>query len=67
MIHTHQYHLQKVTHLVSDFPHVETRFVNDGYDTLVLLLHQVTNDLVVEILNVLPSNTFPLVLLLLLL
>ena len=38
-------------HLVCDFPHVHTRLVEDGKHALVRGLHQVTDDLVVEVIN----------------
>ena len=38
-------------HLVCDFPHVHTRLVEDSENTLVRRLHQITDDLVVEVIN----------------
>lgn len=60
-------HAFRFTHLICDFAHIQTRFISDGYDALVLLLHQVTDDLVIEVFNVLPCNALPFVLLLFLL
>ena len=38
-------------HLVGDFPHVHTGLVQDGENSLVRRLHQLTDDLVVEVIN----------------
>lgn len=37
--------------LISDFAHIHTGFVQHREDTLMLLLHQVHNDLVIEVIN----------------
>lgn len=38
-------------HLIRDFPHIHAGIVQDGNDPFVLLLHQVHDDLVVEVIN----------------
>jgi hypothetical protein len=48
--------LQK--HLIVYFSDSQTSFVHDGNDSLVRRFDQLTNDLVIEILNVGPFNTF---------
>lgn len=55
------------TDLVSDLSDVETGLVNYCYHTLVRRFDQVADDLIVEVLDVLPLYAFPHVLLLLLL
>ena len=54
-------------HGVGDLAHVEARLVHDGDDPLVRLVDQVADDHVVEVVDVLPLDPLPLVLLLLLL
>lgn len=36
---------------ICDFAHVHAGLVQDRYDALVLLLHQVHNDLIIEVIN----------------
>lgn len=38
-------------HLIRDFPHVHAGIVQNGNDPFVLLLHQVHDNLVVEVIN----------------
>ena len=38
-------------HRVGDLAHIEASLVQDGEDARVLLLHQVTDDLVVEVIH----------------
>jgi len=54
-------------HFVSDFANVHAGIVQDCNDPLVLLLHKVHDDLIVEVIDVLPGDALPLVLLLFLL
>ena len=54
-------------HRVGDLPNVEARLVHDGDDPLVRLIDQLADDHVVEVVDVLPLDPLPLVLLLLLL
>ena len=51
-------------YLISNFPNIDASFIHDCNDTLMGLLHQVTDDLVVEVINLLPFNALTLVLLL---
>lgn len=59
-------HLLK-QHGVRDLAHVEAGFVHLCDDALVLLLDQLTDDVVVEVVDVFPLDALSLVLLLLLL
>lgn len=43
--------------LVCDFAHVHAGFVQHGDDALVLLLHQVHNDLIVEVVDLTRGTT----------
>lgn len=43
--------------LVGDFAHVHAGFVQNGEDAFMLLFHQVHNDLVVEVINLLKTHT----------
>ena len=54
-------------HRVGDLPNVEARLVHDRDDPLVRLVDQLADDHVVEVVDVLPLDPLPLVLLLLLL
>lgn len=54
-------------HDVGDLPNIQAGFVHDCNDSLVGLVHQLADDEVVEVVNVLPLDALPLVLLLLLL
>ena len=54
-------------HRVGDLANVEARLVHDGDDPLVRLVDQLADDHVVEVVDVLPLDPLPLVLLLLLL
>ena len=54
-------------HRVGDLPNVETRLVHDRDDPLVRLVDQLADDHVVKVVDVLPLDPLPLVLLLLLL
>lgn len=38
-------------HLICDFPHIHAGIIQNGNDPFVLLLHQVHNNLVVEVIN----------------
>ena len=38
-------------HLVGDLPHVHARLVQDGENSFVRRLHQITDDLIVEVIN----------------
>lgn len=38
-------------HLIRDFPHIHAGIVQNGNDPFVLLLHQVHDNLVVEVIN----------------
>lgn len=38
-------------HSISDFANIHTRVIQDCNDAFVLLLHEVHNDLVVEVIN----------------
>lgn len=58
---------KNVCDLIGDFADAEAGVVGDGDDSLVRLLDQIANDLVVEVFNVLPSYSFTQVFLLLLL
>jgi len=54
-------------YLISNFPNIDASFIHDCNDTLMGLFHQVTDDLVVEVINLFPFNALTLVLLLFLL
>ena len=54
-------------HGVGHLPDIKTGLVHHGDDSLVLLLYQLADDDVVEVVDVLPLDPLPLVLLLLLL
>lgn len=43
--------------LVRDFAHIHTGFIQHGEDALVLLLHQVHNDLIIEVINLKTKDT----------
>ena len=42
--------------LVGDFAHVHTSLVQNGEDAFVLLLHQVHDDLVIEVIDLIEEN-----------
>lgn len=42
--------------LVGDFAHVHAGFVQHGEDAFVLLLHQVHDDLIVEVIDLLAAD-----------
>lgn len=47
-----QLHIQSLKEdLIGDFAHIHTRFIKDREDAFMLLLHQVNNNLVVEVIN----------------
>ena len=54
-------------HRVRHLPHLQAGLVHQGNDPLVLLVDQLADDDVVEVVDVLPLNSLPLVLLLFLL
>lgn len=66
-LHSTVHSFSLATHLISDLANIETSFVSDGNNSFVRLFHQVTDDLVVKVLYVLPSNALTPILLLLLL
>lgn len=58
--------LTREAYLVGDFADVETRFVQDGNDSFVICLDEIANNFVVKVLDCRPSDSFALILLLLL-
>lgn len=55
---------EMLLYLVRDFAYAETGLVEDGQDTFVRLFYEVTDHFVVEVVDMLPLDTFPHVLLL---
>lgn len=43
--------------LIRDFAHIHTGFVQHGEDAFMLLLHQIHNDLVIEVINLTTKHT----------